>query len=179
MYVYREYEHRIPITGSVTAKQLLMAFKNQIHDSIDSFSAHSLQWRHNGHDNISNHQPHHCLLNRLFGHRSKKTSKLRGPVNSPHKGPVTRKMFPFDDDIMLYQHNHLLWSVRHKSICNCSVDGSYTKQCMYSSGSREGYFAVYFPSCAATKEIKTKITLEWAHKLFVARAIHYFISYTA
>ena len=26
----------------------------------------------------------------------------RGPVNSPHKGPVTRKMFPFDDVIMLY-----------------------------------------------------------------------------
>ena len=23
----------------------------------------------------------------------------RGPVNSPHKGPVTRKMFPFDDVI--------------------------------------------------------------------------------
>ena len=27
----------------------------------------------------------------------------RGPVNSPHKWPVTRKMFPFDDVIMLYQ----------------------------------------------------------------------------
>ena len=24
----------------------------------------------------------------------------RGPVNSPHKEPVTRKMFPFDDVIM-------------------------------------------------------------------------------
>ena len=24
----------------------------------------------------------------------------RGPVNSPHKGPVTRKMFPFDDVVM-------------------------------------------------------------------------------
>ena len=41
---------------------------------------------------------------------SKKTSKLRvpgfvrrihrSPVNSPHKGPVTQKMFPFDDVIM-------------------------------------------------------------------------------
>ena len=27
----------------------------------------------------------------------------RGPVNSPHKGPVTRKMFPFDDVIMDYR----------------------------------------------------------------------------
>ena len=69
-----------------------------------------LQWRHNDHGGVSNHQPHGCLLNRLFRHRSKKTSKLRvtglcvgnspGPVNSPHKGPVTRKMFPFDDTIM-------------------------------------------------------------------------------
>ena len=28
----------------------------------------------------------------------------RGPVNSPHKGPVTRKMFPFDDVIMFYMY---------------------------------------------------------------------------
>ena len=27
----------------------------------------------------------------------------RGPVNSPHKWPVTRKMFPFDDVIMITQ----------------------------------------------------------------------------
>ena len=26
----------------------------------------------------------------------------RGPVDSPHKWPVTRKMFPFDDVIMLF-----------------------------------------------------------------------------
>ena len=69
-----------------------------------------LRWRHNERDSVSNHQPHGCLLNGLLRRRSKKTSKLRvtglyvgnspGPVNSPHKGPVTRKMFPFDDVIM-------------------------------------------------------------------------------
>ena len=32
---------------------------------------------YNGHDDISNHQPYDCLLNRLFRHRSKKTSKVR------------------------------------------------------------------------------------------------------
>ena len=31
----------------------------------------------------------------------------RGPVNSPHKGPVLRKMFPFDDVIM-FRHIHLV-----------------------------------------------------------------------
>ena len=69
-----------------------------------------LRWRHTWRDGASNHQPPDCLLNRLFRRRSKKTSKLRvtglcagnspGPVNSPHKWPVTRKMFPFDDVIM-------------------------------------------------------------------------------
>ena len=73
---------------------------------------HSFRWRNNGRDGVSNHQPHYCLLNRLFRRRSKKTSKLRvtgllreihrWPVNSPHKWPVTRKTFPFDDVIMLY-----------------------------------------------------------------------------
>ena len=41
-----------------------------------SVSVFSLEWRHNGHDGDSNHQPHDCLLNRLFRRRSKKTSKL-------------------------------------------------------------------------------------------------------
>ena len=33
----------------------------------------TLHWRHNDHDGVSNQQPHGCLLNRLFGRRSKKT----------------------------------------------------------------------------------------------------------
>ena len=37
----------------------------------------SLQWRHNGRDGVSNHQPHDCLPKRLFRRWSKKTSKLR------------------------------------------------------------------------------------------------------
>ena len=37
----------------------------------------ALRWRHNGHDSVSNHQRHDCLLNCLSRRRSKKTSKLR------------------------------------------------------------------------------------------------------
>ena len=79
-------------------------------DDSNRQSEIALHRRHNDHDDVSNHQPHGGLLNRLLKRRSKKTSKLRvtglcvrnsaGPVNSPHKGPVTRKMFPFDDVIM-------------------------------------------------------------------------------
>ena len=75
----------------------------------------TLQWRHNDHDGVSNHQPNGCLLKCLYMRWSKKTSKLRvtglcegnspGPVNSPHKGPVMRKMLPFDDVIICSQ-NH-------------------------------------------------------------------------
>ena len=59
-------------------------------------------------DGVSNHQCLDCLRNRLF--RSTKTPKLRvtglcegnsPPVNSPHKGQVTRKLFSFDDVIMM------------------------------------------------------------------------------
>ena len=67
----------------------------------------ALHWRHNRHDSVSNHQPYDYLLNRLFRRRSKKISKLRvtglcagnSPETGefPHKWPVTRKMFPFDD----------------------------------------------------------------------------------
>ena len=72
------------------------------------FSA--LQWRHSCRGGVSNHQPHDCLLNRLFRRRSKKHQSSaslalvwgihRWPVNSPHKWPLTRKISQFDDVIM-------------------------------------------------------------------------------
>ena len=90
----------------------MRSLKNQkgnvvLHDDVNKWKhfPRSLQWRQNGHDGVSNHHPHDCLLNRLFGRRSKKTSKLRVTGlcagKSPHKWPVTRKMFPSDDVIML------------------------------------------------------------------------------
>ena len=96
----------------------IYALTSDFHEFIFNESAgfvyHTLRWRHNECDSVSHHQPHGCLLNGLLWRRSKKTSKLRvtglcvgnspGPVNSPHKGPVTRKMFPFDDVIM-YKKN--------------------------------------------------------------------------
>ena len=44
----------------------------------------------------------------------------RGPVNSPHKWPVTRKMFPFDDVIMnttVYEID--IWNTENKR-CNAA-----------------------------------------------------------
>ena len=39
-------------------------------------SNETLLWFHNGRNGVSNHQPHHCLLNRIFRRRSNKTSRL-------------------------------------------------------------------------------------------------------
>ena len=89
----------------------------------------SLLWRHNGHDGVSNHQPHDCLLNRLFRRRSKKTSKRRvaglcagnSPVTGefPAQRQVTRKISPFDDVIMskpveIFQHVQCVNFVRRR-----------------------------------------------------------------
>ena len=47
----------------------------------------TLHWRHNGHGGVSNHQPHGCLLHRLFRRISKKTSKA--PRQLPLWGEFT------------------------------------------------------------------------------------------
>ena len=49
----------------------------------------ALRWRHNKHHCVSNHQPHDCLLNRLFRCRSKEISKLRVTGLCAGKSPVT------------------------------------------------------------------------------------------
>ena len=48
-----------------------------------------LQWRHNEHNGVSNHQPRDCLFNRLFRHRSKRISKLRVVGLCAGNSPVT------------------------------------------------------------------------------------------
>ena len=86
----------------------------------------TLQWRHNGRDVVSNHQPHHCLLNRLFRRlgcllkhlfrrRLKKTSKCRvtglcagnSPVSGefPEQMASNAEMVPFDDAIMYLSYH--------------------------------------------------------------------------
>ena len=56
----------------------------------------SLRWRHNEWDDVSNHQPQDCLLNRLSGRRSKKISKPRVTGlcagNSPGTGEFPAQM---------------------------------------------------------------------------------------
>ena len=73
-------------------------------------SSRTLHWRHNGSDDVSNQQPHDCLLNGLF--KAQIGENIKAPRHwplcgeftgdrwIPRKRPVPRKMFSFDDVIM-------------------------------------------------------------------------------
>ena len=71
----------------------------------------ALLWHHNGHDGISYHQPHDCLLNRLFRRRSKKTSKLRVTGlcagNSPGTGEFPTQMASNVENVSIWWRNHV------------------------------------------------------------------------
>ena len=54
-----------------------------------AYYASTFQWRHNELAGVPNHQPHDCLLNRLFRRKSKKTSKLRVTGLCVGNSPVT------------------------------------------------------------------------------------------
>ena len=97
----------------------------------------SLQWRHNGRDCVSNPQPYivystvimSAMVSQITSlmivsstvysgagpknHQSSASLAFvrgvhRGPVNSPHKRPVTRNMLPLDDVIMVMAFGNLL-----------------------------------------------------------------------
>ena len=70
----------------------------------------ALQWRHNGRDSVSNHQPHDCFLNRLFRRRSKKISKLRVTGlcagNSQGTGEFPAQMASNAENISIWWRHH-------------------------------------------------------------------------
>ena len=69
-----------------------------------------LQWRHNGRERVSNHQPHDCLLNHLFSPRWKKTSKLRVTGlcagNSPVTGEFPAQMASDAENVSIWWCHH-------------------------------------------------------------------------
>ena len=74
----------------------------------------SLQWRHNGRDGVPNHQPRDCLLNRLFGCRSKETSNLRATGLCEGNSPVTGE---FPAQRASNAENVFIWWRHHVSTC--------------------------------------------------------------
>ena len=81
----------------------------------------TLQWHHNGRDGISNHQPHDCLLNCLFRHRSKKTSKLcitdLCVRNSPVTGEFPTQMASNAENVSIWWRQHEFENVQNGNHC--------------------------------------------------------------
>ena len=84
-------------------------------------TAHPLQWRHNGRDGVSNHQPHDCSLNRLFRHRWKKN--IKAPRHWPLCGEFSDdRWFPAQRSSNV--ENVSIWRRQHVRI---QTDGHQTK----------------------------------------------------
>ena len=98
----------------------------------------SLQWRHNGRDSASNHQLHDCLLNRLFRHRSKKTSKLRVTGlcvgNSPGTGEFTAQMTSNAGNVFF----HLMTSSWHGDLILMQFRNHETGMCYLNIACKSG-----------------------------------------
>ena len=79
----------------------------------------ALRWRHNELDGVSDHQPHDCLLNRLFGRRSKKTSKLHVTGlcagNSPGTGEFPAQKASNAENVSIWWRHHGLTTEHHRS----------------------------------------------------------------
>ena len=77
-------------------------------------TSYTLRWRRNERDSVSNHQPHDCLLNRLFRRRSKKTSKLRVTGlcagNSPGTGEFPAQMASNAENVSIWWRHHESYS---------------------------------------------------------------------
>ena len=70
----------------------------------------ALQLRHNEQDGVWNHQPHDCLLNRLFKRRSKKTSQLRVTGLCAGTSPGTGE---FPTQMAIHAENVSIWWRHH------------------------------------------------------------------
>ena len=71
-----------------------------------SARAPPLQRHHNGLDGVSNHQPHYCLLKRLFRRKSKKTSKLRVTGLCVGTGEFPAQMASNAENVFIWWRHH-------------------------------------------------------------------------
>ena len=82
-------EIQVPLAHLLESVMLEENAKCLVANASKPYQIDTLQWRHNGHSGVSSHQPHTCLLDRLFRRRSKKTSKLRVTGLCEGNSPVT------------------------------------------------------------------------------------------
>ena len=91
-----------------------------VHKMSASWLLLPLQWHHDGRDGVSNHQPHHFVLNGLFRRRSKEPSKLRitglCAGNSPETGEFPAQVASNAENVSIWWRHHVAtWNDDSKS----------------------------------------------------------------
>ena len=109
-----------------------------VKDSFIYFKGHTtLQWRDNGSDSVSNHQPHDCLRNRLFRRRSKKTSKFRVTGLCAGNSPVSGDA---ENVYIWWRHHEVHFYVQETMPMNIAHFTRYIQEKDSDSGSRKFVF---------------------------------------
>ena len=113
-----EHEHTFLWNQNIILKEhIWVSYENVSHIDFGislfiAASMRSLQWRHNERDGVSNYQPRHCLLNRFFKRRSKKTSMLRVTGlcvgNSPVTGEFPAQMASNTENVSILWRHHVI-----------------------------------------------------------------------
>ena len=79
-------DHRQPLSGVDYGVIRIISHALQLLNNLSPMEVGdpsvSLQWRHNGRDGASNHQPHKCLLNRLF------KAQIKENIKAPRHWPL-------------------------------------------------------------------------------------------
>ena len=115
-------------TSSQTLNDFSALVVEQITLWISPYSLYTLQWRHNEHDGVSDHQHHDCLLNRLSRRSSKKTPKLRVTGlcvgNSPMTGEFPAQRASNADDVSIWWRHHETYAL-HVFQIGCTKKTAY------------------------------------------------------
>ena len=90
----------------------------------------TLQWRHNEHDGVPNHQRFDCLLDRLF--RRKWKLRVTGfyEGNPPATGDFSSHRAINAENVSIWWYHHGIWNTRHillwNVFCQCLEQNDLT-----------------------------------------------------
>ena len=123
-------------TALVCQRNIKHGLKKRNVWNMHYFPNNWLQWRHNERNSVSKSQASRLFTQSFIKAQIKESTKAprhwpfvrgihRWLVNSPHKEPVTRKMCPFDDVIMLHSVCALSWFVVVRYRLNLTFKISY------------------------------------------------------
>ena len=130
--------------------------------SVINLWTQTLEWRHNGCDNVSNHRRIDCLLNRLFRRRSKKTSKLRVTGvcegNPPVTGGFPSQRASNTERVSIWRRHHETCMHVISLATNLLMWGEYLQYkpffaMLTSSDGKWKHFLRYWPICAGNSPV--------------------------